>query len=122
MKRDMDLVRKILLVLSEQGEGHKIFWEEELPEWTAAQILHHAHLMSQGGLIEVADVSTMDTRLPQALPVSITWAGHEFIDAVRDPSLWEKAKTTVLKPAGGVAITVLLDWAKAEATRRIGLS
>jgi hypothetical protein len=122
MKRDMELVRKILILMSTSEQGPHTDWQSELPDYTAEQIFHHAHLMSQGGLIDVDDASSMDDLLPMALPLSITWNGHEFLDATRDPTLWEQARTTVLKPAGGVAFTVLLEWAKAESMRRLGMS
>lgn len=122
MKRDMDLVRTILIVMSENEEGPNIKWEEKIPGHTNEQILHHAHLMGQGGLVMATDVTSMGDRLPMALPMSITWAGQDFLDAIRDPGLWDKAKSTVLKPAGGVAFTVLLEWAKSEGMRRLGLA
>lgn len=120
MKRDMDLVRKILMLMSENEQGPNIKWTELLPDYTKEQIYHHAHLMAQGDLIDAADASTLSDRLPMAIPTSITWRGHEFIDSLRDPSLWAAAKKNVIGPGGAVAFTVLLEWAKAEALRRLG--
>jgi hypothetical protein len=122
MKRDMDLVRAMLIFMSENDLSSNAEWGAVLPGYTQDQILHHAHLMTQGGLIESVDMTYMDSQLPMALPTSITWAGHDFLDAVTDDSLWAKAKDTVIKPAGGVAFTVLLEWAKSEAMRRLGMS
>lgn len=120
MKRDMDLVRKILMLMSENDQGPNVKWAELLPDYTKEQIHHHAYLMAEGDLIQAADATTLSDRLPMAIPTSITWAGHEFIDSIRDPSLWDAAKKNVIKPAGGVAFTVLLEWAKAETLRRLG--
>lgn len=115
MKRDMDLVRQILITMSENERGPNIKWAEALPDYAEDVILHHAHLMSQGGLIDAIDVTSISHLLPVALPTSITWDGHEFLDSSRDPTVWDKAKKYVIKPAGGVAMSVLTEWLKAQA-------
>lgn len=122
MKRDMDLVRKILIFMSGNERGPHVKWQEELPEYTREQILHHAHLMAQGGLIEAAHCDDMDDLLPMALPTSITWAGHDFLAAASDDTIWAQAKKTVLAPAAGATFTVVLEWMKIEAMRRLGLA
>jgi hypothetical protein len=115
MKRDLDLVRKILIAMSENERGPNIKWSETIPGYEDAKIYHHAHLMAQGGLILATDVSGLSDLLPVAIPTSITWDGHEFLEASRDPTLWDKAKKHVIKPAGGVAMSVLTEWLKAQA-------
>lgn len=116
MKRDMDLVRSILIFMSQNERGPHIRWEEALPGYTENQILHHAHLMVQGGLIEAVASRNLGDYIPKATPLSITWTGHEFLDASRDATIWEKAKKHVLKPTGGVAMSVLTEWLKGQAT------
>jgi hypothetical protein len=122
MKRDMDLVRKILIFMSGNDQGPNVKWEDAIPGYTQAQILHHAHLMSQGNLIDTIDATSLDDFLPMALPVSITWNGHEFLDASRDETLWERAKKHVIKPTGGVAMSVLTEWLKSQATAALVLA
>jgi hypothetical protein len=51
----------------------------------------------------------------------LTWDGYEFLESAKDENLWGKAKSIVIKPAGGVAFGVLLDWLKAEAKSRLGM-
>lgn len=121
MKRDMDLVRKILIFMSENTEGPNVDWAAKIPGYTEDQILHHAALMKQGGLIVAGDYGDLDSDLPIALPVSITWDGHEFLDAVRDSTVWEKAKKYVISPTGGVAFAVLKSWLETQATAALAL-
>ena len=120
MKRDLDLIRKILLALESQEHG---FFQEPLviDGHSEEQIGYHVHLLGEAGLLKVGDHTHLQSLSPEAFPVSITWAGHEFIDAAKDESVWAKAKAKVLKPAGGVAFDVLLEWLKAEAKRQLGL-
>lgn len=116
MKRNMDLVREIMLWLEEHHHG-----QPKIPERDRQEIGYHCHLLMQAGLIDGVVSTYTDDKLPQAIPSSITWRGHEFIDAARDASIWKAAKEKVLGPAGGVAFTVLLEWMKEEAKRRLGI-
>lgn len=116
MKRNMDLIREILFWLEDHGSGMP-----EVPEHTEEEIGHHCYLLWRAGLIEAANSSCMDDDQPQAIPLSITWDGHEFIDAARDSNLWKLAREKVIGPAGSVSFTVLLEWLKAEALKRLGI-
>jgi hypothetical protein len=41
----------------------------------------------------------------------LTWAGHDFLDSVRDPKIWRTTKGRV-KAAGGFTIEILATVAK----------
>lgn len=120
MKRDFDLIRKILLAVESQEHG---FVRDPLviEGHSEEQIRYHIYLLGEAGLLKVADHTHLQSLSPEALPINITWAGHEFIDAAKNETVWAKAKTKVLKPAGGIAFDVLLEWLKAEAKQRLGL-
>jgi hypothetical protein len=55
---------------------------------------------------------------------SVTWQGHEFIDATRSPDVWEKTKTTAQK-VGSWTTPLLIDIAKTvikAELKKIGLA
>jgi len=86
MKRDMDLVRKILLAMeADQPVIMTLGYDPDV-------VGHHVWLMEQGDLITVSATSTHDDVGPVALPCAITWKGHEFLDAVRDDTVWQLVK------------------------------
>jgi hypothetical protein len=60
--------------MSGNEAGPNVDWPDAIEGYTEDEILHHAHLMQQGGLIDAFDTPDQDNRLPMALPVSITWA------------------------------------------------
>lgn len=62
--------------------------------------------MMQAGLVKGADVTTMESLSPEAELTSVTWAGHEFLEASRDERLWSKAKKAA-SSTGGLALDVL---------------
>lgn len=41
------------------------------------------------------------------VPKRLTYAGHEFIEASRRDTLWQKAKTIALEKTGGLSVDVL---------------
>jgi len=120
MKRDLDLVRSILISMEASEHGISGVCPS-VEGFSEEQIGYHVYIMGQAGLITAAETTCMSDPSPSAIPMSITWAGHDFLDSVKDETLWKKAKTMVLKPAAGVAFDVLVAWLKAEAKQRLGL-
>jgi len=120
MRRDMSLVREILLWAEKQEHGC-MQGNPTITGYSDELIAYHVHLMGQAGLVVSIDLSVSESDSPGASLNSLSWAGHDFIDACRDNSIWAKAKDTVLKPATGMAFDVLLEWLKAEARKRLGL-
>jgi hypothetical protein len=121
MKRDMDLIRSILLWVEARPEGHNIGWQLQIEGHTSEEVGFHVHLLGQAGLLLVDDETMSESTSPCASPVSLTWAGYEFLESA-DDTLWAKAKSKVIAPAGGIAFTLLLEWLKAEGRARLGLT
>lgn len=117
MKRDMDLMRDILLWLEENNHG-----TPSIPEKEALEIGYHCHLLAESGLIRAADASSMEDDLPQAIPLSLTSKGHDFLDAARSSSVWTTVKQRVATTTGGVSVAILTELLKEELKRRFGFS
>lgn len=119
MKRDFDLVRLILREVAALQPG-KLIKGFTFDGVDPDVIQAHAVLLVQAGLLEGNVTRPMSGSARIAIS-GLSWAGHDFLDAINDDTLWAKAKKSVLAPAGGVAFSVLFDWAKAEAKVRLGL-
>lgn len=104
MKRDMDLVRSILMTVEEHQHGFAPR-DVAFEGFTEEQIGYHAYIMIEGGLVEGADVTTRGSDSPEAIITRLTWAGHEFLESAREPSRWKQAKE-LIKPVGGASIAV----------------
>lgn len=96
MKRDMDLVRGMLLAIEDDvlrfGEGTDNGGLDAPDDVITA----HLRLLEQAGLIEVMS-------RPISGPIYIrglTWDGHDFLDAVRDPEVWKRTKDGALTVGG----------------------
>lgn len=107
MKRDMDLIRQILLELEEApytGGWANLEIEKGLDDDVYA---YHVQLLHEAGLIEAQDLSTLDGVAWK--PKRLTWEGHEFLEAARESSRWEKAKDVMQKEGGGLVLSVLKE-------------
>ena len=107
MKRDMDLVRRILLKIEESPTG-RAPREVEIEGYTAQQIKYHIFIMIEGGLVEGVRTQHLQSPGPEAMATRLTWEGHEFLDAARQDNRWEEAKS-VIKAVGGATIDVWKD-------------
>lgn len=101
MKRDLDLVRKILIHFEEKANDRM----EESPiieGYEAAEIRYHLILMDEAGLLRCERVLSTSTssRVIRVYPFSLTWQGHEFLSAARNDSLWLRAKGIAVDKAG----------------------
>src|SRR5260370_422722 len=103
MKRDMDLIRELLLKLesapSEMGDVFGFSPEDKevsVEGYTPAQIEYHLSLLREIRFIECPGSQPM----PGITFSGLTWAGHDYIDAVRDPDIWRKTKQGA-EAAGG---------------------
>ena len=105
MKRDMDLIRAILLAVEEQADADDR--ELRIDGAPADEVLaYHFLLLDDAGLIESRPMGNVGYyRLLE--PKRLTWAGHEFLDAARNDDLWEQAKRMVLEKTGGQAMELL---------------
>lgn len=97
MKRDMELVRRILLALEAHASGSAPT-PFTIKGYDQDVIGHHVYLMAQGDLLTAAEVTAFGDA-PIAIPGTITWKGHEFLDATRSETVWRQVRT-VLKDKG----------------------
>jgi len=113
MKRDMDLIREILLAI--ESDVHGFAPKIELHGYTQEQINYHAFLLGEAGLLKVADVTSMGSESPEAIIIRLTWSGHEFLDSARDNQRWNQAKDVINKIGGAsiqIWVTLLTDLIK----------
>jgi hypothetical protein len=115
MKRDMDLIR--LLLLQCEGEEPK----PDLSSYTEEQQVYHAALLVEAALIHGAVLKDGEGHLVGAAMVRLTWAGHEFLDAARNETIWRKAGERIKKAGVQVTVAVLEELLKKLLKEPLGL-
>lgn len=120
MKRDMELVRAILLAMeaSPSGFAPAAF---TIAGYDQDVIGHHVYLMAQGGLVTAVTTTTFGDQSPVAQPLTLTWDGHEFLALVRNESVWLKVKAEMKDKGLTLPFTLLSALALKIAERLSGL-
>ena len=120
MKRNMGLLRAILLRLEETES----FGRAEEHGVGAEEYLGHVKLLEEGGFVEGAKFYIEGAPPVIALATEgwlrITWRGHEFLDAARDPEVWEEAMSRTSKVSGTVGFGVLKKVLSELALEKLG--
>ena len=101
MKRDMDLIRTILIEV-EKLPPEPGFHNVSVPGYTEEEITYHVELAHEAGLIEAVGLTSLDGVCWK--PRRLTYQGHQFLDAARSDTVWEKAKNTLLSTAGTITL------------------
>ena|SRR5947209_8159548 len=115
MKRDMDLIRLLLRSLEDETEP------PELKTYDERTKANHAALLIEQGLAEGVIAQMGFNEIARADLDRLTWAGHDFLDASRDETLWKKAKEKFMKPGAAFTFEILKQWLQLEIKKVTGL-
>ena len=119
MKRDMDLVRNLLMAIENntQLSGSLFIQYNEqdnlgITDYSVEQVRYHINMLIDAGLVK--------GEMVYGGPIisKLSWAGHEFVDVIRDPDIWEKTKEGA-KKASGFSIELLRDLATGLIKKKI---
>lgn len=115
MKRELDLIREILLQV-ESRESVQGWFIPMVNDFTANQIAYHIKLLTEAGYVESQDLRSKDDYTFGIK--QLTWAGHEFLDASRDKTIWKKVKSSLGPKINSITFemfkSLLIDTAKRE--------
>jgi len=116
LKRDMDIIRKIILAL--QSADRPI---TSVPGISEIEFLIHGELIIEAGLAKGAvSPSGSKAGIPaKVILFRLTWEGQDFADSITEDTLWEKVKENILKPSASWSFSILLEYIKSELRRRI---
>lgn len=109
MKRDMKLVRDLLLVVEDVGEliTHNKGLRIQLPGVSDNLVGYHLRLLADGGYL--LWLSTGHNAVPSVQ--GLTWKGHDFLDAMRPKGIWERVVAATSK-VGSMTVDVALELGK----------
>lgn len=106
MKRDLDLIRDILLVVESDGK-------RSIPrEHTEKEMAEHVQQLLEENLVEGKVV-----RDQQGVPshyhiIRLTSKGHDFVEATRNQGFWVKTKSYVTKNLPGWTLAIVKEVAE----------
>jgi hypothetical protein len=103
MKRDIELYRRILLELEACSTPHADV--RSLTDVDYETTAYHIRLLHEAGLIHAINMSSNDGEAWSA--TSLTHLGHDFLDAMKTDTFWNKTKSIALQKFGILSLEAL---------------
>jgi len=103
MKRNWDTIRELLIKVEGCTLPTEVVRLSQFPSERAAEISYHMTLLIEAGLVKGQVAQTIDPGPKDFFAQRLTWQGHEFLDAIRSNTVWERTKKTFLEK--GVEMT-----------------
>ena len=108
MKRDLDLIRDILLAIEASG-GPMYLPLKVSPPRPPGEVALQVQLLKDAGYI-VAEIFPIRKSLDMSgAIIRMTNSGYDYLDPVRDPKVWSQTKSVLEKIGGSAALEVVKD-------------
>lgn len=113
MKRDMDLIRDILLEI--EGKESATSWVTvSFDGYTDEIVDYHVRLLGEEGLLKVNDKAGNMIQ-------NLTWAGHDWLENAKNEKVWNRAKSFIQEKGGSVSASVMGEILKSFAMKQFNL-
>ena len=123
MKRDMELVRDILLIVNEDPKYDGVYFnyfqtakEFGIENHSTEEVAYHVRLLIDAGVL--------NGRIEESFLIpsikGLTWSGQEFIDNIKNRDIWERTKKRIVG-FSSVALSVIAEIAESEIKHKLGL-
>jgi len=121
MKRDMELVRDLLLAIERDPKFDGTKWlsptkpeDFGITNHSMQEVSYDLAMLIEEGFIKGK------TGMDVVVINKLTWKGHEFLDDTRDPDIWDKTKERA-RGLTSVGIAFMWELAKAEIKTKLHL-
>lgn len=114
LRRDMDILRRLLIAIAEGRSDIEGTSEDE--------IKFHLGLMIEAGILR-GHSEWLGQEIPRTVRIEgISWAGHDFLAAIRDETIWNRVKTALSKIGGQAAFDVITALCIATGKQATGIN
>ena len=121
MKRDPDLIRKILEIAESNIEYSPYNQILKIEGYDTSTIGFHLSLLVEAGYLKASIAQATDGSYKCAYPERLTWDGYEFLDLARNNAVWEKSKKVLKEKSISVSISILSELLKYIVKESLGL-
>ena len=108
MKRDLDLVRMILLE-AEEADGMLDLSRFVDASHSLDLLGFHVEMMADAGLVDAEVGHVMGGRFSSVTVNRLTWAGEDYLDAIRSDTVWQRVKAAMRETVGDTALSVVKE-------------
>uniref|UniRef100_UPI00403F7D23 DUF2513 domain-containing protein n=1 Tax=Lentilactobacillus hilgardii TaxID=1588 RepID=UPI00403F7D23 len=124
MELNHDCVRDILLWVEKNASLKPVRTDTVVnsldSNWTDDELvyciiqLNEAELLDGGASMSNGGISINEIK-------KITWKGHEYLDNIRDDTIWRKTKKTVFSKVGSASLSIVSSVAAKILSTELGL-
>src|SRR5207245_11663571 len=114
MKRDMNLIRLLLMRL----EGEQ---EVDLDAYSENERIYHSALLIEANLVDGVIRKDAEGYPSGVASIRLTWKGHDFLDAARNESVWKKATGKVRSKGLSLTFDLLKELLTLTLRHELGL-
>lgn len=122
MKRDLNLIRNMLLRIEELNSTKQKITIESFLDLCAdpALISLHIELLIDSNYIETSEPIYCGV-IKDFLIYRITSDGYDYLDSIRENSIWERTENMLFKVGGSAALDVVKSVAVSIVKTRLGI-
>ena len=116
MKRDMELIRKILFAIE---NGKK---EDPIDGYSEEELRYHQALLIEAELVDgqILHGNVTFSEAPVTVFIKkLTWSGHELLDSIREESVWNTIKSDFKDASIETTIKVAKELAESWAKKKV---
>ena len=122
MRRDLDLGRRMLLEVEVSDADPRIGLElDYASEYEHDTVSENVRLLDKAGLVEAQSRYTFGPDGYTWAPLSLTWLGHDLLDAARNETIWKDVTDRLRQVGAGITFALLKERLE-DAIRTIVLS
>ena len=120
MKLNQDCIRDLLLYLEENlsYQNFVTINNISLKDFSNSDLVYTADKLIEAGYLDCIKSRSMDEECPTIIAKSITYAGHQFLDNIRDDKVFAKTKS-VLSGLKSVSVEIISETASKVITNMI---
>lgn len=116
MKRDFDLIRKILLYVEENQKDY-VEIIEQMDGYGNLTLMYHCQLLLDAGLLS-GSIGRVNTGEGHFVCKDLTWAGQDYLANIKNDTVWNKVKQTALEKGIDLTLDIIATLA-AKYTKKI---
>lgn len=122
MKRDPDLIRDLLDYIEKNHDGVNYLTSKgiNIKDHNQEEISYHISLLHDAGLILGKNTSNFRST-PFWIIARLTNDGHDFLEAARNDTAWNKVKETMVK-TGGFVLELAMPLLMKQLAQQYGLN
>lgn len=120
MKRDLELIRQLMLAIELKGDDFDAD-SIEIDGYDPSQINYHLQLLVEAELAVGKVLNYLGSDRPTIIIKKLSWEGCSFLDDARNESVWQKTMKIVKDKGGSVSVGVLTQLLASVAKQLSGL-